>query len=180
MRPLDPVRFAFAGAVVVSMAALAGCLPDLPPMVSDTGYEGTWSRGNERGHSILAIRKVGDRHLFRWSKVAYGPGGEKMLEVRCDWEGRCVETLQGRELATYAFRTWVDEGTGRLMVEGVEERIRPERFTNRFVDELVVEDEGRTLRRFTLERMGQTFPGDGRPMASFEKVSNGIADPPRS
>ncbi len=169
-------RTAAAG---IAILAAASCMPPLPPMRSDTGYEGTWSRGNERGNSIVAIRKLGDRYLFRWTKVTYGPGGERKLDVRCDWEGNCRETLNGEPQATYTFRTWIDASTKRLMVEGVEERVAPERFTNRFVDELVVEDGGMTLRRYTLERMGQTFTGDGRPMATFEKVANAIADPPR-
>ena len=172
-------RFGPIGGIVLAMLTAPGCMPDLPPMISDTGYEGTWSRGNARGNSIVAIHRQGDRYLFRWTKVTYGPGGERKLDVHCDWDGRCTEVLNGETLATYAFRTWTDEATGRLMVEGIEERLSPERFTNRFVDELVLEDEGRTLRRYTLERMGQTFSGVGRPMATFEKVANGIADPPR-
>lgn len=171
-------RWVLAAAAGLATLAAASCMPPLPPMRSDTGYEGTWSRGNERGHSIVAVKRNGDRHLFRWTKVTYGEGGERKLDVRCDWEGNCRETLNGELQATYTFRTWLDDATGRLMVEGVEERVAPERFTNRFVDELVVEDEGMTLRRYTLERMGQTFTGEGRPMATFEKVADAIADPP--
>ena len=53
--------------IVVGMAAmLAAC--GVPPMVSDTGYLGTWSRGNERSVSIVAITRVEDRGLFRWTK----------------------------------------------------------------------------------------------------------------
>lgn len=171
-------RFLVLFALAPTLLA-ASCLPETPPLVSDTGYEGTWSRGNMRGNSIVAIVRVGDEYRFRWSKRTYAPGGEEKLVVACDWEGRCTETLNGKVLATYRFRTWVDDSTGRLHVEGVEDRVEPERFTNRFVDELVVEDGGRTLWRYTKERMGQSFEGVGRPMASFSKVSDGIADPPR-
>lgn len=171
-------RSLFVLAVALPILA-ASCLPETRPLVSDTGYEGTWSRGNMRGNSIVAIVRVGDAYRFRWSKRTYAPGGEAKLVVVCDWEGRCTETLNGKVLATYRFRTWLDETTGRLHVEGVEDRVEPERFTNRFVDELVVEDEGRTLWRYTKERMGQSFEGVGRPMASFSKLSDGIADPPR-
>ena len=69
-----------AGATVL-LAACAACL--LPPMISDTGYVGTWSRGNDRNISIVAITERNGRWFFRWTKRSY----DGKLTVLCDWGG---------------------------------------------------------------------------------------------
>ena len=47
------------GVLFVALCALAAC--DLPPMISDTGYRGTWGRGNDRNVSIVAITDLKTR-----------------------------------------------------------------------------------------------------------------------
>lgn len=151
-----------------------------PVRTTSDNYVGTWSRGNDKAVSIVAIAKVGDAYRFRWSKRSFLPDGTVKLRVKCDWDGRCLETLDGVEQATYTFRTWLDFETRHLMVEGRELRTVPERIEIHYIDELLVEDGGRTLRSVTHERDGHVFePRGSGPTRSFSKVSDGIAYPPR-
>jgi hypothetical protein len=46
------------------------------------------------------------------------------------------------------------------------------------VDEFVLDPDGLRMTAYTLERQGQTFSGDGRPMKHFVKVADGVAFPP--
>lgn len=167
----------FLGLALLCVLA-GGCAGDVA--VSNTGYTGTWSRGPAHAKSIVAIARVGDEYRFRWRKVSREPAGLRRvkLEVRCDWEGACVETLDGKKIAEHEFRTWTDPDSGHLMVEWVERRLDPKRRESRTVDELVVEPGGRVLWSYTIERDGQTFEGDARPRRSFTKVTDAIADPP--
>jgi len=161
--------------IVVGMAAmLAAC--GVPPMVSDTGYLGTWSRGNERSVSIVAITRVEDRWLFRWTKRSY----DGKFSILCDWHGHCEEKLNGRLVATYAIATRYDDTTGMLSTDTVEDRQVPEKRTFRYTDVMEVKDAGQTLWNYTVERDGQHFKGSERPQRSFAKVADGIAEPPRA
>jgi hypothetical protein len=143
-------------------------------MVSDTGYRGTWSRGNDRNVSILAITEEGGRWWFRWTKRSF----DRKYTILCDWNGRCEERLNGKLAATYAITTRFDTATGLLGTETVEERLIPERQVFRYTDVMEVRDEGRTLWNFTIDRDGQHYEGAARPQRSFTKIANGIADPP--
>lgn len=163
----------------VSVCLLAaGCAGDL--VVSDTGYVGTWSRGSAHVKSIVTIARVGEEYRFRWRKVSREPRGLRRvkLEVRCDWDGKCVETLEGKKIAEHQFRTWTDPKSGHLMVEWLERRLEPELRESLAVDELVVEPGGRGLWSYTIERNGETFEGEARPKRFFTKVADAIADPP--
>jgi len=142
--------------------------------VSDTGYTGTWSRGNDRNVSIVAIAKDGDRYLFRWSKRSY----DGKFAIVCGWDGRCEETLSGKRIATYEFTTRVDPATGRLLVVYDERRIEPEKRDFHVVDELVVDPGGKVLWSYTVERGGEKYAGGARPMRSFDKVADAIAGVP--
>ena len=167
---------------VIRLGALLGALAVScadPPRPTDTGYVGTWRRANDRAASIVAIVKTDAGYAFRWTKRSYVPDGTLKLVVDCGWDGRCIETLEGVEQARYDFRTWIHPDTGRLMVEGNEIRTVPERLELHFIDELVVEPGGQVLWSYTAMKNGQTFEGGGRPMRSFRKVSDGVADPPR-
>ncbi len=159
-------------AIIVCILSWPAC--SVRPKVSDTGYTGTWAKGNDRGVSIVAIARAGDRHLFRWSKHSY----EHSLDVTCGWDGRCEEKLLGKLMATYEFSTRTDPATGRLLVECRERRLEPEKLDIHYVDELVVEPGGKLLWSYTNERDGQKFERDGRPTRSFEKVADAVAGVP--
>jgi hypothetical protein len=151
---------------------LSGC--GLPPMISDTGYLGTWSRGNDRNVSIVAIAKVGNDYLFRWTKRSF----DGQLVVLCDWGGDCSETFRGGVIAHYRIVTTFDPVAGRLYTETLEERTQPEPLTSRYRDEMEVTDGGLTLWNYTIERDGEVFDDAGRPKRSFQKIADSIVDPP--
>jgi hypothetical protein len=145
------------------------------PRVSDTGYTGTWSRGNDRNVSVVAIARTGDRYLFRWFKHSF----DQRLDVSCGWDGRCEEKYDGKHMATYEFDTRVDPVTHRLMVECDERRLLPEKPNIHYIDELVVEPGGKVLWSYTVERDGKRYEGANRSMRSFEKVADAVAGVPR-
>src|SRR5258705_11107985 len=68
-------------AIALAATMLSAC--DLPPMLSDTGYRGTWQRGNVRNISLVAITEVGGRWYFRWTKRSF----DGRLTVLCEWDG---------------------------------------------------------------------------------------------
>ncbi len=160
---------------IVTIAALAAtaaaCISSAP--VNNTGYTGTWSRGNDRVQSIVAIVKQPDGYRFRWTKVS----SDGKLQVRCGWDGACEERLDGKVIANYRFTPSVD-ASGKLRIEAVEERLEPEKKTLHYVDQLEVEPGGKVLWSYTIERDGQKYEGNARPKRSFRKVSDGVAEPP--
>jgi hypothetical protein len=156
--------------VLLLLLALPGCAPPL----SDTGYVGTWTRGSERSKSTIAIHKESDRYLFRW-KVDTADG---KWRVRCDWDGRCEEHVDGAKVAEYRFETRVDPASGHLLVECNGNVTKPKPLTVHYLDELVVEPGGRVLWSYTLQRGGQTFEGEARPRRSFDKVSDDVGEAP--
>jgi len=159
--------------LLLTLAMLSSC--GLPPMVSDAGYRGTWSRGNDRNVSIVAIAEVDGRWFFRWTKRSF----DRKFTILCDWEGRCEETLNGNLLATYAITTRYDAPSGVLSTDTIEERMVPDKQTFRYTDVMEVKDNGRTLWNFTTDRDGNHYDGAARPMRSFTKIANSVADPPR-
>lgn len=159
---------------LVLFVVVASLACTVRPKATDTGYAGTWSRGNGVTYSVVAIVKQGGGYLFRWSKRA--TGGD--LEIRCDWGGRCEETFRGRLAATYDFKTRMDPSAGRLIVECLERRLEPEKRDIHYVDELVVEPGGKVLWSYTIERDGKKLEGMNRPMRSFNKVADAIAGVP--
>jgi hypothetical protein len=144
-------------------------------MISDTGYRGTWSRSNLYNVSIVAITEVGGRWYFRWTKRSF----DGKHTILCDWDGRCEERLDGKLLATYTIATRYDTATGTLATDTLEERVAPAKRTDHYSDVMEVADRGLTLRNYTTERNGQRFAGAARPMRSFSKLANSLADPPR-
>jgi len=159
--------------LLLAVAMLAGC--DLPPMVSDTGYRGTWSRSNRHNISIVSITEVGGRWFFRWTKRTF----DGQLVILCDWDGRCEERLNGTLAATYAVTTRFDAATGELYTDTVEERQLPGKQTFRYTDVMEVRDGGLTLWNFTTDRDGSHFEGGERPQRSFSKIANSVPGPPR-
>jgi hypothetical protein len=157
--------------LVVAMSS--GC--NLPPMVSDTGYRGTWSRSNARNVSIVSITEVGGRWFFRWAKRTF----DGKLVIMCDWDGHCEERLNGQLTATYAMTARYDDAAGLLYTDTVEERQLPEKQTFRYTDVMEVTDGGLTLWNFTTDRDGSHFEGGARPQRSFRKIANSVPGLPR-
>ena len=72
-----------------------------------------------------------------------------------------------------------DPAARTLATDPVEERMGPDKQTFRYSDVMEVKNQGRTLWNYTNERDGQHYDGLARPMRSFTKVANSVADPPR-
>jgi hypothetical protein len=145
-------------------------------MISDTGYRGTWRRSNDRAVSIVAITEQSGRWYFRWTKRS----SDGKSTVLCDWDGACEERLDGQRVATYTITTRFDAASGTLWADTVEERVTPSKRTLRYTELLEVKDGGLTLWNYTTDRDGEHFEGNGRPMRSFTKTANSVANPPGS
>jgi hypothetical protein len=158
-------------ALVAALAATVAC--GLPPMVSNTGYRGTWGRRSAFGQSIVAIVEHNGRWRLRWSTTSL----DGKDTVRCDWDGRCEERRAGRLLATYTITTRYDTVTNILAADTVEERLSPTKMTLRYSEVAELDDAGRTLRLRTTERGGQHFEGTARPQRLFTKLADSVAFP---
>jgi hypothetical protein len=165
------VNRAKAVAVLLWAAVAMACAP----RISDTGYVGTWARGSDRVRSTIAIYKDGEEYLFRW-KVDTADG---KWRVRCDWDGRCEEQVDGEKVSDYRFVARKDPATGHLIVECDGVVSKPKHAVIHYVDELVVEPGGRVLSSYSLERGGQRFEGGARPKRSYEKVADEVGERPR-
>lgn len=144
------------------------------PTVSDTGYLGTWSRGNDRVTSVISICRLGEEYRFRLS-VASRDGGR---ELECDWGGRCAGFSYGEKTADYQFRTWLDRETEHLMVEYEVSTLQPAELESHYLDELVVEQGGLALTAYTVERDGQEFELRTASKRVFKKVADAVESPP--
>jgi hypothetical protein len=160
--------------LLIPLCALAAC--GLPPMISDTGFRGTWSRGNDRNVSIVAITESSGTWYFRWSRRSW----DGKIVIACDWDGTCREWLDGELAATYTVTTRFDPASGLLSTDTIEERTGPRKETRRYSDVMEIKDGGLTLWNYTTDRDGQHFEGEGRPMRSFTKIANSVANPPGS
>ena len=158
-----------AGALLACMACRA------QPMITDSGYRGTWRRANDRNESLVAIAEVGGRWYFRWLKRSF----DKKFRVSCDWDGQCEERLNGMLVATYTIAVRYDAASGRLYTDTIEQRVVPTSLTARYTDVMEVRNAGMELWNFTVVRDGQHFEGDARPNRTFVKIADGVADPPR-
>lgn len=163
-----------AGLVV--LVFVTGCIegPDTAP--TDTGYVGTWSRGNERAQSIVSIVREGEDYRFRWKVISENGG----WYVNCDWDGRCEEFAEdGVKISDLQFRPYVHPDTGHLMVEVTQQvHVDPPRDVH-YIDELVVEPGGQSMWSYTVERNGETYEGEFRPKRKLDKISDSVAAPPR-
>jgi hypothetical protein len=166
--------FARATAAGIALGVLALLPCGCGPQVSDTGYEGTWQRGNERARSTIEIVKRGDEYLFRWS-VDSTEGGRV---VHRDWEGSCEEFVDGVKTSEYTFRTWTTPA-GLLRVECKGKMVEPEPAEVHYIDQLRVKPGGRTLTVATLEQDGDSFREGKKPRRTFTKVSDAVGDPPQ-
>jgi len=158
---------------MVVAAALSGC--SSAPQISDTGYVGTWGRGNERVRSTIAIVKDGERYRFRWTAAVE----DDSWKVKCGWDGNCQEFVNDDQVATYVIESLLDPESGRLHVKSTRtgsEKSPP--LTNVDLDELVVEFGGKVLRSYVIQRNNDHYaPGEGSTRY-FDKVSDDVDDPP--
>jgi hypothetical protein len=144
--------------------------------VSDTGYVGTWSRGNAVGTSVISIGKTGDLYRFNWKLTS----ADRKWSVDCDKNSHCIEILDGLKVTEYQFSTRVDPATGHLIVQGDLKIFDPkgEVKENRVdIDELILEAGNLKLGSFTVERNGKKLTGGERPQRFFEKISNSVMEP---
>ena len=162
--------------VVVLMLLALGCGGEgLSSAVSDTGYEGTWQRGNEQVKSRLSIVKMDGRYMFRHSKLS--PDGK--VRIDCSWEGQCEEFSDGESIAHYQFDASFNEQSGRLRVEctgRIEGGQNPQDL--HYVDELVVVKKGLRLRAFRLLDNDKTYEFGAGPRVELSKLSDEVLDPP--
>lgn len=157
----------------IALAAM-GCGGGLPHVVSDTGYQGTWQRGNERVKSTISIVEVDGEYRFRWSKTS----ADGKVKVSCTWEGLCEEFVDGEKTSDYTFRTWMDAESGHLRVECNGEVYRPTPAKIHYIDELVLRKKGLVLRSHTIEDAGGTYEVGSGSLVTFTKVSDHVAEPP--
>jgi len=144
------------------------------PVVSDTGYVGTWTRGSERSRSTIAIVPDGDGYRFRVKMTT----DNASRETSCDWEGLCIEKTNGKPVREHRFRTRVDPASGHLVVACESRRFDADEPDLHYVDELVVDPGGRTLQSYTIERDGVEIEARARPKRTFKKISDEVASPP--
>lgn len=157
----------------VLMLCVPGCGPD---PVSDTGYTGTWVRGNDRLKSTLAIvERQGEYRVRRSLRSADGSH-----ELRCDWDGKCEEFVDGEKTSDYTLRPSVDAETKRLRLEVRASIFKPTVLELHYVDEFLLKDEGLRLRARTIEKQGQPIRKKDGPVSKrdYRKVSNRVTDPP--
>jgi hypothetical protein len=146
------------------------------PKVSDTGYAGTWVRGNERIRSSLAIVRDGGV----WRARIGVKSADGTYAIAAGWDGTGEEVQNGAKLRDLAFRTSMDPASGHLRIECTGTPAEPSRMPMHYVDELVVEQGGLTLSAYTVERDGTRFTGESRPRREFEKASDEVEDAPPS
>jgi hypothetical protein len=153
---------------------LSGCAGGLPDEVSDTGYTGTWQRGSDRAKSTFSIVEIDGEYLLRWDKRS----DDGKVQVDCDWQGRCEESVEGEKTSEYRLRAWIDEGSGllRMAFQGEVYRPTPAEFDH--VDELRLRDDGLTLRFRRIEDRIRAFDPQRPPVRDYRKISDHVADPP--
>jgi hypothetical protein len=165
---MSTLRRAAACAVLGAMAAACGARP------TDTGYNGTFARGNDRSRSMV--------HLIHnergaWAKLNWRTDNESWI-VDCDWDGRCTLRVNGEESGSYQYRVWEDPATRHLMLECHVKYTRPEVKEFHFVDELVLREGGLKLLAYTVEKEGQKLAEGERPVYFFDKLSDEVPEPP--
>jgi len=158
----------------VAMLLAAACGGGLPEVVTDTGYEGTWQRGNERVQSTFSIVEIEGEYRVRWGKTS----DDGKLRVTCDWDGRCEEFVDGEKTSDYLYRAWLDESSGRLRLACRGTVVQPTPLEIDWVDELKLRDEGRVLRFIRIEDRVYRFDPARPPRRDYDKLSDFVADPP--
>lgn len=154
----------------LAAALLASC--SSTPIVSNTGYQGTWSRGSDQITSTIALVVRNDEAWFRWNRRS----ADGNLVVRCGWEGHCEEFQGAEKISEFEFRAWLEPTNGRMRIAG-RHKLLDQKAEIRWIDELEVIEGGTALRVVTLERDGTVFDRD-HPTYEFRKAADVVTDPP--
>jgi hypothetical protein len=159
----------------LALALLSGACTAKPRRTS-AGFEGTWARSGYIGNyrSTISILKEGERYRFRW-KLDTEDG---TWFVRCDWDGRCEETLDGKKVARYTFVVRPGATDSELEVECTRTPLDSEQGGYHYRDDLVLEPDGLHLTSYTRELNGRLYPRESTGVKRFEKIADGVADPP--
>ncbi len=167
-------RGAAAALVPLVALALVGCTAK--PKRSDTGFAGTWARKTYLGdyRSTIAIARDGERYLFRWKFDT----DDRVWSVRCGWDGVCEERLDGKKVAKYVFEVTQKPGDDFLTVKCTRKPVREDEAGYYYVDELVLEPGGLQLTSYTREQNDKTYTRESTQVKRFEKISDGVSDPP--
>jgi hypothetical protein len=152
---------------------LCGC-GGLPDVVTDTGYQGTWRRGNERTQSELAIVEHEGEYRMRLSRTT----SDRQTNIRCDWSGNCEEFVEGMKTSEYKFRVWIDEERGNLRLECKGQVFEPAPLDVHYIHELVVMPKGHVLKSYTVLDADGTYEFKKGPRRRLHKVSDHVTDPP--
>lgn len=154
--------------IVLLAAAATAC--GLPPMVSDTGYAGSWRGGNDRIWSIVAIARSADGYRVKVTVRS----ADKKWETTCSWQGECEMGSADRKVFRYAVRSWVEPGSGRLRIEFDGKGIDDPAKIDHYVDEFVVGPGGLHMDGFTIERNGTVYAENARPKRTYTKIANSV------
>lgn len=166
-------RLLTVGVTVAALAAACGG-GGLSRRVSDTGYEGTWERGNERIYSRLSFVKLDDGYHVRYEKRS----ADGRIRVECGWDGRCEEFVDGERTSSYSFRVWIDEESKLLRLECRGQVEKPTATEIHYVDQLEVQKQGLLLRAFTLEDNNGTYAYKAGPSFKLDKISDDVPNRP--
>lgn len=178
-------------AVFVTVGAilgLTGCGGEAPPEgggievpgvgdpVSDTGYVGSWMRGNDSSKSLVMIVHDGERFRFRW--LARSSDGA--WRVDCDWDGNCEEFADDVKVADHVLRVREESPDGRLIVEKTSIPAGDDAEAVTYVDEWVLADDGLSMRYLALRRADEVYDAasTARPRGRLSKISDRVADAP--
>jgi hypothetical protein len=165
-------RYLVAAVVLALVAVVSGCASTPEPTAA--GFSGTWSKGNERVKSLLYIVDNDNGTWFRWRRWT----ADGKLKVDCDWSGHCEGYNEGKLYAEYQFTVRKDPESGNLMVECRGMMFDPEESEIYYLDELVLEDDQRTLVSYTVRQLDQVYEPGKQPRRRFDKVSDGVPRPP--
>jgi hypothetical protein len=146
------------------------------PVVSNTGYAGTWTRGSDRARSTVSIWPDGDGYRFRVGMTT----DNDSRTIECDWNGNCAEVVDGQRTRDYRFTPRVDAETGHLIVECEVRATEDGSLSEHFVDEVVVAPDGLAIDVFTIEQDGVTYERGAGGKRTFRKISNEVASPPEN
>jgi hypothetical protein len=146
----------------------------LPDRVTNTGYEGTWQRGNERVRSRLAIVKHNGEYLVRPDKTS----ADGTVKMKCDWDGKCEEFVEGEKTSDLTFRAWIAEERGYLRIECKGQVYAPSQLDIHYIHELKVRKQGTNLRSWTiLDQNGEYAFREGA-QRNLTKICDYVRDPP--
>ncbi len=162
--------------VAACIACLAGGACSVRPEITDTGFVGTWARSGIIGNyrSSVAILREGDRYLFRWRLDSE----DGKWRVRCGWDGKCDEFLDGKKIGAYTFLVQQEPGKDFLSVDCTRTALREGDRSYHYIDELVLDPGGKSITSYTLRLGDETFTRESTRKLVLEKISDTVADPP--